>query len=121
MNLSSVEEVNRLTAQRNYMLEEMREQLLKAQNRMRVQANKHRREVEYQVGDMVHLKIQPYKLKSLAKRVNQKLSPRYYGPFEIGKKISPVAYQLKLPEESKVHPVLYASLLKKSIAPTVIS
>lgn len=104
---SSVEEVSQLMAQRNTMLEEMKEQLEKAQNRMKTQANKHRREVEYNVGDMVFLKIQPYKLKSLAKRVNQKLSPRYYGPYEIERKVGAVAYKLKLPPDSKVHPVFH--------------
>jgi hypothetical protein len=49
---------------------------------------------------MVYPKIQPYKLKSLAKRMNQKLSPRFYGPYEIGQKIGAVAYKLKLPEDS---------------------
>jgi hypothetical protein len=56
--------------------------------------------VEFMVGDMVYPKIQPYKLKSLAKTMNQKLSPRFYGPYEIEQKIGAVAYKLKLPEDS---------------------
>ncbi|CAJ2641126.1 unnamed protein product [Trifolium pratense] len=101
VSLSSVEEVNRLTAERNEMLGELREQLLKAQDVMRSQANKHRRNVKFKAGDMVYLKIQPYKLKSLAKRMNQKLSPRFYGPYEIEQKIGAVAYKLKLPEDNR--------------------
>ncbi|MCH79981.1 hypothetical protein A2U01_0000743, partial [Trifolium medium] len=116
---SAVEEVNRLMAERNDVLREMQEQLVRAQDVMRAQANKHRRDVEYEVGDMVYLKIKPYKMKSLAKRINQKLSPRYYGPYEILQRVGQVAYKLKLPEESKVHPVFHASLLKKYISPTV--
>jgi hypothetical protein len=119
VSLSAVEEVNRLTAERNAMLKEMQEQLLKAQDVMRAQANKHRREVEYKVGDMVYLKIQPYKLKKLAKRFNQKLSPRYYGPYEVLQRIGAVAYKLKLPEDTRVHPVFHASLLKKAITPNI--
>lgn len=74
-------------------------------------------EVEYNINDIVYLKISPYKLKKLAKRVNQKLSPRYYRPYEITKKIGQVAYDLKLPEDIKIHPIFHVSLLKKVVAP----
>lgn len=67
---SDVDEVNKLTIERNVVLEELQEQLLKAQDVMWNQANKHRREVKYAVGDMVFMKIQPYKMKKLAKRMN---------------------------------------------------
>ncbi|KAJ1377014.1 Chromo-like domain superfamily, partial [Sesbania bispinosa] len=110
-----------MIADRNHMLSELKEQLVKARNRMCMQANKHRREIEFVVGDMVYLKMQPYKLKSLAKRVNQKLSPRYYGPYKIVEKFSPVAYKRELPLGSKVHSVFRISSLKKSIAANVTS
>lgn len=115
---TSIEEVDRSIAARNDLLKELQEQLLKAQNRMKTQANSHRREVEFQVGDMVYLKMQPYKMKSLAKRVNQKLSLRYNGPYEIEQKIGAIAYKLKLPVDAKVHPMFHVSLLKKLVAPT---
>ncbi|MCI38362.1 3-hydroxyisobutyryl-CoA hydrolase-like protein mitochondrial-like-like, partial [Trifolium medium] len=54
-----------------------------------------------------------------AKRFNQKLSPRYYGPYEILQKLGAVAYKLKLPEDSKVHLVFHVSLLRKAVAPNV--
>ncbi|KAJ1377903.1 hypothetical protein SESBI_48395 [Sesbania bispinosa] len=57
---SSVDDVNQLLEERDAMLEELRANLLKAQDCMRVQANKHRRDVHYQVGDWVFLKLQPY-------------------------------------------------------------
>lgn len=65
------------------MLRELQELLLKAQDLMINKANKHLREVEHEVGDMVFLKIQPYKLKKVTKRLNQKLSPRFYGPYKV--------------------------------------
>jgi hypothetical protein len=40
-----------------------------------------------------------------------KLAPKRHGPFCITKQISPVAYQLQLPDAWKVHNVFHASLL----------
>ena len=65
---SNVEDVNQMVQDRNLMLDELKEQLAKAQNRMKVQADKHRRELELEEREFVYLKIQPYKLKSLAQR-----------------------------------------------------
>jgi len=38
---------------------------------------------------------------------------KYFGPFNIKKKISFVAYQLELPESAKIHNVLHILILKK--------
>ncbi|GKB62143.1 retrotransposon protein, putative, ty3-gypsy subclass, partial [Tanacetum coccineum] len=46
-----------------------------------------------------------------------KLAPRFFGPFEITKRIGLVAYRLRLPEElNGVHDTLYVSNLKKCLA-----
>ena len=42
---------------------------------------------------------------------SSKLRPKRYGPFKISRVISPVAYQLELPSQWKIHPVFHASLL----------
>lgn len=46
----------------------LKDNLLKAQNRMKMQADKHRSERVFQVGDWVFLKLQPYRQQSLHAR-----------------------------------------------------
>lgn len=45
-----------------------------------------------------------------------KLSPHYIGPYQILRKIGKSIYELELPVSfALVHPVLYVSMLKKSV------
>ena len=57
---------------------------------MKDQADKKRRDVTFQIGDFVYVKLRPYRQLSVASRINQKLSPRFFGPFEILDKIGTV-------------------------------
>jgi len=112
---STVEEVWLLLEDRNQMLDELQFQLNRAQNKMKQSADKKRREVVFEIGDFVYLKLHPYRMKSLATIPNQKLAARFYGTFEVFERVGAVAYKLSLPETSKIHPVFHVSLLKQSI------
>jgi excinuclease UvrABC nuclease subunit len=79
------------------VLQILKGNLTMAQNRMKQQADQHRSEKSFEVGDWVFLRLQAYKQMSLkqAKKDN-KLSPKYYGPFEVLTKIGTMAYKLDL-------------------------
>lgn len=66
------------------------------------------------------MKLQPYAQTSVAKRANHKLSFKYFGPYEILARVGKVAYKLRLPDNSQVHPVLHVSQLKKMVPPSQV-
>ena len=76
-----------------------------------------RKEVQWSVGDLVYVKLRPYHQTTLTQRVNEKLAPRFYGPFKSIQKMGPVAYKLELPEKARIHPIFHVSLLKKAVGP----
>jgi hypothetical protein len=49
---------------------------------MKHQEDKRRSNREFQVGDLVYMKLQPYAQSSVAQRANQKLAFKYFGPYE---------------------------------------
>ena len=49
-----------------------------------------------------------------AKKDN-KLSPKYYGPYKVLQKIGTMAYKLEMLASSRVHPFFHVSCLKKVI------
>ena len=79
-----------------------------AQDRQKSYADKGRRELTFNIGDLVLLKTKNLKLKTTGKR---KLLPRWIGPFPVVKVIGSVAYKLELPIGMKCHPVFHVSNL----------
>nr|GEW43868.1 putative reverse transcriptase domain-containing protein [Tanacetum cinerariifolium] len=85
-------------------------------------ADKRRKPLEFSVGDDVLLKVSPWKgVVRFGKK--EKLAPRFVRPFEIIKKVAPVAYRLDLLEElNGFYDMFHVSDLKKCLAdPTLQS
>ncbi|GJS20600.1 putative reverse transcriptase domain-containing protein [Tanacetum coccineum] len=85
-------------------------------DRQKSYADKKRKPLEFSVGDYVLLKVSSWK-GVVCFRKKGKLTPRFVGPFEIIKKVGPVAHRLDLPEElNGVHDTFHVSNLKKCLA-----
>ena len=100
----------------NQKIRVIRQRLQTAQSRQKSYADRRRRELEFQVGDYVFLKVSPLKG---VQRFGQKgkLSPRFIGPFEVIERIGVAAYRLRLPETmSQIHNVFHVSMLRKCLS-----
>lgn len=98
-----VSSVEQALVARDEVLLELKLQLQRAQQRMKQEADGQCRDIQFEVGERVYLKLRPYRQRFVSSRPSAKLSPRYYGPFEVEAKVGQVAYKLKLPKEAAIH------------------
>jgi hypothetical protein len=93
----------------------VRENLKVAQPWQKSYADRRRRDLSFEVGDFVYLKVSPMRCLRRFK-VRGKLAPRFIEPFKILEQKGEVAYQLELPPQlSTVHDVFHVSQLKKCL------
>lgn len=103
--------------ERDVVLGVLKEHLRLAQDKMKKYADLRRREVQYEVGELVLLKVRPYRQTTVRKKKNEKLSPKFFRPYKILDRIGPVACKLDLPASAAIHHVFHVSQLKKVIGP----
>ena len=93
----------------------VRDNLKIVRDRQKSYADSRRRDLQFEIGDQVFLKISPRKGVPIFGR-RGKLRPRYIRPYEIIARVGPVAYKLKLPPElSRIHDTFHVSMLRKYI------
>ncbi|KAL2237281.1 UNVERIFIED_CONTAM: Transposon Ty3-G Gag-Pol polyprotein, partial [Sesamum indicum] len=103
-------DVDELMKNKSKVTQLLKENLQNAQQRMKTYADKKRTEREFEVGDYVFLKLQPYRQASIALRKNLKLSVRYFGPYKIP--------SINLPElEDEVYKVFPLAILARRLIP----
>ncbi|KAL0546199.1 hypothetical protein IC582_016105 [Cucumis melo] len=99
----------------NEAILKIRSRMHTAQSRQKSYADVRRKDLEFEVGDKVFLKVAPMRGVLRFER-RGKLSPRFVGPFEILERIGLVAYRLALPPSlSTVHDVFHVSMLRKYV------
>ncbi|KAI3792250.1 hypothetical protein L2E82_06124 [Cichorium intybus] len=104
-----------IIAETEEKIQSIRKHMRVAQNRQKQYADRRRKPLEFCVGDMVMLKVSPWKgVIRFGKR--GKLSPRLIGPFRVLERIGAVAYKLELPDELQgIHNVFHVSHLRKTL------
>ena len=112
---SKVEALDRSLQQRETAIKLLKFHLLRAQQRMKHQADKGRSDKQFQLDDFVYLKLQPYRQKSIINRACLTLFTKYCGPYRMIAKIGQVAYQLELPPETKIPSIFHVSQFKKHV------
>ena len=96
----------------------IRRRMKATQDRQKSYADKRRSDLEFDVGDMVFVKVSPLRYVVRFGSVG-KLAPRFVGPFPIKERIRQMAYRVELPERlSGVHDVFHVSHLRKCLHET---
>ena len=87
---------------------------------MKKYADRNRIDRQFQEGDMVYLKMQPYRLAAFNIRSGLKLATKFYGPYRILQKIGNSSYKLQLPARVQIHNVFHFSQLKRHLGPNAV-
>jgi hypothetical protein len=95
------------------ILRVLKENLQVAKNQQNIYANRDRAKHNFEVGDLVFLRLHPYRQSSLKKSGEEKLKPHFYGPYRVIRRIGELAYELEFPEGSGIQNIFYVSFLKK--------
>ncbi|XP_027364668.1 uncharacterized protein LOC113871764 [Abrus precatorius] len=110
-----VDELDAQLAACDELLSELKQHLATSNNRMKQLVDSKWRDINFNNNDCVFLHLQPYRQQSVFRWTSQKLSNRFFDPFQVEERIGQAAYKLKLPAALRIHHVFHAFLLKKRI------
>ena len=98
----------RTVAQVADSIQHARQCMAQAQHRQKAYADKHRRDLELQVGDRVLLSTKNMRRPGPGRC----LLPCFIGPHKVVKRVSAVAYELEISKSMRLHDVFHVSLLR---------
>lgn len=101
------------------ILRALKDNLVTTQNQQKLYVDRGRVERQFEVGDLVYLRLQPYWQSTLTQKGAKKLKPRFYGPYKVICRIGEVAHELELPTGSRIHNIFHVSCLKKALGQQV--
>lgn len=91
--------------ERDALLCELKANLLASHNRMKLKADEGRRELQFEEGDLVLVKLHPYRQESVERRISLNLAKRYRGPFKVLAKMGKITYKIEIPQGTRIHNV----------------
>jgi hypothetical protein len=97
------------------ILRVLKENLEVAQNQQKMYADGNRVEHNFEVGDLVFIRMQPNRKLFLKKSGAEKFKLHFYRPYRVVRRIGDVAYELKLPEGRRIQNTFHVSCLKKEL------
>lgn len=104
--------LDKLLTEQNSLLKELKMNIREPLFHMEQKANRKGCKVEFEMGDLVLVQLQPYRQILMARRLSQKLAWCYYRLFTVAEWIGVVPYWLILPPDSKIYPTFHVSTLK---------
>uniref|UniRef100_A0A0V0IKE6 Putative ovule protein n=1 Tax=Solanum chacoense TaxID=4108 RepID=A0A0V0IKE6_SOLCH len=111
--------IEKYMLKRDDVLVLLKNNLSKAQTCMKLYVDARRTDLQLEVGDWAFVKLKPYRQLSLRLHHHHKLRRKYFGPYQVLKRIGYVAYKLDLPADAQIHLVFHISMLKKCVGTPV--
>jgi hypothetical protein len=112
---AKVQAVDRQLVDRDVFLQEIRERLRHAQDLMKQQYDAGHRDVFFEVGEWVWLRLHQRQAAAITEKTAGKLAPKFYGPFQVKECIGDLSYRMELPPKSQIHNVFHVLFLKKFV------
>ncbi|KAA8532224.1 hypothetical protein F0562_032251 [Nyssa sinensis] len=113
--LSLINEVDQSLLSRDKLLKKLKHNLEASINKMKQVADLKKRDVMFEVGDLVFLKLHPYRQQLTFRYAHQKLAAQFFGPYPIVQKLELPPINSNYQTDPAFTQFSMSSLLKKFV------